>query len=151
MTSNFEGQEGVAYCESNGFHFAAARIAEHLGTDDMQRTAVRNYLKANKLVSAARVLTKLGDNKAAHFTYIAAVMDSLNNKDYVGAARIQKESGNIGAARQLYATAIERSAIENNYWQTAMIAEEAGNQLEARAYRELAKAEANKEETPEII
>lgn len=67
MASNFEGEQGAAYCESKGYHFAAARIAEQLGTYDMQRTAIRNYMKANKIVSAARVLAKIGNVDAAHF------------------------------------------------------------------------------------
>ena len=58
-------------------------------------------MKANKLVSAARVLTKMGDNNAAQFVYTAAIMDCLNNRDYTGAARIQKERGNEEAAKQL--------------------------------------------------
>ena len=41
MASNFEGEQGAAYCESKGYHFAAARIAEQLGTYDMQKTAVK--------------------------------------------------------------------------------------------------------------
>lgn len=149
MEPTFNGEEGVAYCESKGFHFAAARLAEQLGTGEMQKTAVRNYMKANKLVSAARVLAKMGDNKAAQFVYIAAVMESLNKGDYVGAARIQKERGNIEAAKQFYATAIERSAIKNDHWKTAMIAEEAGAKLEARLYRML--AEESGEETPAVL
>ncbi|MFA5887503.1 MAG: hypothetical protein WC852_02225 [Candidatus Nanoarchaeia archaeon] len=147
--SSFEGEQGVNYCESKGYHFAAARIAENIGTYNMQKAAVRNYLKANKMLPAARVLIKMGDRDGAEMFYLAAVKEQMDRGDYAMAARIEKEMGNEDSAKQLYATAIEQSAIKNDYWVTAMIAEEAGAKLEARVYR--AFAEKAEEDMPEII
>lgn len=147
--SKFEGEEGVAYCESRGYHFAAARIAENIGTYDMQKKAVRNYMEAGKLVSAARIKAKMGDKDGAGLIYLAAVRQSMNEGDYASAARIEREMGNEVSAKQLYATAIERSAMENDYWKTAMIAEEAGAKLEAKLYR--AFAEKADDEVPAVM
>ncbi|MDI6737068.1 MAG: hypothetical protein QME12_00955 [Nanoarchaeota archaeon] len=137
MEPIFEGEQGVAYCESKRYHFAAARLAEKLAKNDcnMHRRAANNYMKANKMLSAARVFARMGDRNSAHNVYMAAVKERLDKGDYVGAARIEREIGNERSAAQLYARAIEESAKGTEHWKTAMIAEEAGLNLEARVFR----------------
>ncbi|MBU2638347.1 MAG: hypothetical protein KJ955_05210 [Nanoarchaeota archaeon] len=146
--SKFEGEQGVDYCESRGWHFAAARLAEKLGTGDMQRRAAGYYIEAKKFVSAARVLTQIGDRNRAHTAYMAAVKESMDKGDFASAARIERELGNEAAAQQLYARAIEESAKGDEHWRTAKLAEEAGNKLEARLFKARA---IESEEMPKVL